>query len=517
MQGLSNCSIRPPVGCLILALYLLASATVMAQIPYLQMRLNGPGNGYEYIYALNEVGSNIVVTSGTERLTGGPWAMCSVAFDSEGNVLSKDELYYDSVAIINGYRDPTIQFDESILLGGTLKWGEDSLVPIITRVSSSGTISSPIIINDNFKRASFVDGVENDDGSLTLLGSIITDTGYLDFLLVKADVSGNIKWVKSYGTDTWDQGLSICKGPDGGFFLGGESRAFAGGANNNIFIIRVDSNGKEIWRNHWGGYYGDIFGNLEYNPDVGLLFTGYKSRDQGAQFGSCAYIMLVDEEGGIAWDQCFTDVIGDTMAFSLFNVGRFLTNGNIIVAGEGNVLVNSTSRRRPVAVILDDEGNVLRMRAYTAMIEKRSFGWFEDIKELSDGRIIAGGVYVPDTSNAQDTGNQDILIVELDENGCEYPGCQPPIGVGEVEFSESHSLRAYPNPFNSSIRFEIPPVVGQLSIYSMSGSLIDQVICSDPEKTFVDYSNPSMGRGIYLVTFTSDQLNQFMNARIVKL
>lgn len=82
---------------------------------------------------------------------------------------------------------------------------------------------------------------------------------------------------------------------------------------------------------------------------------------------------------------------------------------------------------------------------------------------------------------------------------------------------EDYSLKAYPNPFNSSIRFELPPVVGQLSIYSISGNLIDQIHCSDPERTFVEYNAPELGQGIYFVTFSSKQLNYQLNARIVKL
>ncbi|NQV53586.1 MAG: T9SS type A sorting domain-containing protein [Flavobacteriales bacterium] len=507
---------RRPLGCLFIALSLLASTTVLAQAPYLQKRLNGPGNGLEYIYALDEIGSNLLITSGTRRLSGGPYAMCSVMLSPNGDLISKDELHSDSVGIVNGYRGSSIVVDDSIYLVGGLKWSQDSFLPAITPVGLNGEISTPRLIGD-FQQAGFYDAVLADDGSLMLFGSVTNDTGYVDFLLVKADVSGNIQWVKSYGTDTWDQGLSICKGPDGGFFLGGESRAFGSGSTYDIFIIRVDSNGKEIWRGDWGGDDSDWFGNLEYNPEAGLLFTGYMTYEQGVNQGSGAYVMLLNEYGDIIWDQHLSEPYGDTAYYSSFRVGRFLENGRIIVAGKGEVFNIFSSHDKPVAMILDIEGNILMHRIYTSVVKKKSLAWFEDIKELSDGRIIAGGVYVPDTSNAQDTGNQDILIVELDQNGCEYPGCQPPIGVEEVYFSAQETLKAYPNPFNSSIRFEIPPVVGQLSIYSMSGTLIDKLHCSDPDNPFVEYNAPELGRGIYFVTFSSKQLNYQLNARIVKL
>ncbi|NQV53585.1 MAG: right-handed parallel beta-helix repeat-containing protein [Flavobacteriales bacterium] len=82
---------------------------------------------------------------------------------------------------------------------------------------------------------------------------------------------------------------------------------------------------------------------------------------------------------------------------------------------------------------------------------------------------------------------------------------------------DDYALKAYPNPFNSNIRFEVPPVVGQLLIYSMSGTLIDQIHCSDPDNPLIEYGGTQMDQGVYFVTFRSKQLNYQLNARIVKL
>ncbi|NQV53218.1 MAG: T9SS type A sorting domain-containing protein [Flavobacteriales bacterium] len=495
---------------------LLVSLTIEAQTPYLQERLCGPGNGKEYVYSIDEVGSNIRITSGTRRISGGAYALCSILIKPDGEILSKDEIFYDSVGVTCGYRDPSIHLGDSIVLAGALKWNQDSVLPAIIGVDLTGKIATPRLINEGFQFGEFYDGVETGDGGMMLFGTVTTDTGYVDFLAVRVNADGEVQWMKTYGTTTWDQGLAICKGPDGGFFLGGETRGYGNGADYNILIIRVDSNGKEIWRGDWGGYYSDWFGNLEYNPNVGLLFTGTKAREQGGSLGPGAYVMLLDEDGEIIWDQFLTDSYGDTSSFSSFRVGRFLENGTIMVAGRGERFDIFSSESKPAAMILDYQGNVLMKRIYTSFVKEESIAWFEDLEQLNDGRIIATGVYIPDNSNAQDTGNQDILIVELDENGCEYPGCQPPLGQENIKATPSISdWKVFPNPAMDVITLSCGLVSNGLTEVRMYNTAGQQVLQQSFSGTNVDVRVAYLATGVYFLEISSVERDEVWRTKLV--
>ncbi len=64
-----------------------------------------------------------------------------------------------------------------------------------------------------------------------------------DVFLMKVDTAGNYKWGKLYGTSSNDQGLGICKAPNGGYFVAGwrnDSRTATG------ILLSVNSNGKQL-------------------------------------------------------------------------------------------------------------------------------------------------------------------------------------------------------------------------------------------------------------------------------
>ena len=203
-----------------------------------------------------------------------------------------------------------------------------------------------------------------------------------------------------------------------------------------------------------------------------MLVTGSKSGEK-FNYGDDPYVMLLDEDGEMKWNHHFTQTFEDTSAYNYFTNGKFIQDDKIILVGTGEVFDIISFEWRPIAVMLNHKGKILMQRMYTSVVNEKSHAWFEDVRQLSDGRIIAGGVYLPDTTNAQDTGNQDILIVELDENGCEYPGCQPPLGLEEVMEGEGVSaMHVFPNPGNGHFTIQCQEPVRSWSLTGLDGRLL---------------------------------------------
>ncbi len=83
--------------------------------------------------------------------------------------------------------------------------------------------------------------------------------GYDDIFLMKIDTAGNYKWGNIFGTNGVDEGRSICKAPNKGYFL-------AGAINNSGIasgiLLSVDSNGSQVDMNRVNGTSG---GGIYFN------------------------------------------------------------------------------------------------------------------------------------------------------------------------------------------------------------------------------------------------------------
>ncbi|MCD6572844.1 MAG: hypothetical protein J7K95_01955, partial [Thermoplasmata archaeon] len=98
---------------------------------------------------------------------------------------------------------------------------------------------------------------ENYDGELSVIHQTI-DGGYIitgncngDAGLIKIDENGNIEWEKTFGGSSSDSACSIKQTQDGGYILTGSTNSYgAGGAD--LWIIRTDVNGAELWNITYG-------------------------------------------------------------------------------------------------------------------------------------------------------------------------------------------------------------------------------------------------------------------------
>ena len=211
------------------------------------------------------------------------------------------------------------------------------------------------------------------------------------------------------------------------------------------------------------------------------------------------YIRKMDDSGSLIWDRIFErDLVKGYPRF--FRAGLVLTNGRIIAAGPGSIAFSdSNAHNAPWVVILDSNGKVLSNRGYTSIFNgPLSAAEFEDIRPTVDGGFIAGGMYLP---YAGDTGNQDMFVLKLDSAGCEYPGCQPPLGI-QTPKQESVSFTVYPNPFNTGITFDVGQAeVDEIIITDIRGVLVDRIIMDDKQSK-ATWNSGKMAAGIYIATIS---------------
>ncbi|MEA3455091.1 MAG: hypothetical protein U9R26_01160 [Campylobacterota bacterium] len=115
-----------------------------------------------------------------------------------------------------------------------------------------------------------------------------------DVYVVKTDKQGKIVWQNTYGGNRDDEGYAVTQSPDGGYVIVGRSESFSRRNGFELYLLKIDSNGKLIWERTYGDESDDAGHDIIATED-GYLIVGEKktkiSRD------SNVWILKVDLKG----------------------------------------------------------------------------------------------------------------------------------------------------------------------------------------------------------------------------
>ncbi|MEM1001713.1 MAG: serine hydrolase domain-containing protein [Bacteroidota bacterium] len=124
--------------------------------------------------------------------------------------------------------------------------------------------------NISFKKTTnlqFQPKIQTEFGSIqvTTIGSRTGDSS--DILLTANYPNGNEIWNRQFGGSSYDKASSIVATDDGYLIIG--STSSYGKGNYNVYAIKVDKSGNEIWQNAFGESYN------EYGYTADITDTGY--------------------------------------------------------------------------------------------------------------------------------------------------------------------------------------------------------------------------------------------------
>lgn len=448
----------------------------LAQTPYLFKRISADVNSIEYNLNVRELNNqNLFIAFSSIPDSSPYWTLNILNFSTQGDsVLQKLIIGADSSLPTLGYSSSTSFKNNRAVIGG----GSTSKLPYQNRDPTLISINLDNFSLDYFKQEAR-DSL-NFYGQSKFLSNSIVAIGYDDleheegsYLVSKHKLNGDLLWTKTFGTSYFDVGTSIIESELGQLYLFGGSRGYGSepGFYNQTLLIKTDSLGNELWRTTWGGYFDDCANNLAATPDGGVIACGCFSSEppNGNENVVFGYIRKMDSNGNLIWDYKFPDKsLNQGGRANTYNVCRVLENGNIVAVGSGyNWNADSlTDRIAPRAIILDKNGKVLMERAYTSLIGDYSSAEFQDIQPTADGGFIAGGTYYPSQG---DTGNQDAFIVKLDERGCEFAECQPPLAVKELSDEVGFELRVWPNPAQDILNIQASSTIKEVHIFDQMG------------------------------------------------
>jgi hypothetical protein len=189
--------------------------------------------------------------------------------------------------------------------------------------------------------------VATQDGGCAAIGSLGIYT-----YLVKTDSLGNLQWQRTYETKSYSLGTSIIELPDSGYVFSCNTWTSSTDKKSyDAYLLRTKSDGRLVWRKKFGGDDLDVFSRVRPTGDGGFVAVG-STRSYGAG-GQDIYLLKVDSQGRLIWEKTFGGEFDD----GGYNFDVTSDGGFIITGSKG---VNSKGTNRQIYLIkTDDHGNVI--------------------------------------------------------------------------------------------------------------------------------------------------------------
>jgi hypothetical protein len=168
------------------------------------------------------------------------------------------------------------------------------------------------------------------DGGYIIVGTTRSfGAGKEDVYLVKTDSDGNKVWEKTFGGEDADTGECVVEAKDGGYVIVGSTESFGAGSDD-VYVIKTDSEGNEIWEKTFGSEEGDEGHCIRLTSDGGYIIVGETHISAGANYASI-YLIKIDALGNRIWEKSFGGKY--TMYFFGRSVTQVSDGGYVIVGG----------------------------------------------------------------------------------------------------------------------------------------------------------------------------------------
>jgi outer membrane protein assembly factor BamB len=269
---------------------------------------------------------------------------------------------YGSLGTDIAYSVQALADGGAIVAGATSSYGADMKDMYLFRTDASGnelwhrTFGGP---GEDFANAVRV----LDAGGYVLAGQYTRgpSDGREDMYLVRTDPDGNEVWSMTYGGDEWDLAHDVIALDDGGFLLAGHTSSFGAGGTD-AYVVRTDADGNEVWSQTYGTEYNEYIFAARELPDRGFVLAGTTFSDSTADFA--ALLIRIDSDGTEVWTELY-DNDYDDVALDV----DVLDDGGFILAGWTNP--QGLTGIDAYLVRTDDEGDLVWQARYGGPFDDR--------------------------------------------------------------------------------------------------------------------------------------------------
>jgi hypothetical protein len=222
-----------------------------------------------------------------------------------------------------------------------------------------------------------------------------------DKFFIKTDpvVQRNETFRKTFGGTKSELGMFVQQTTDGGYIITGSTKSYGNGLDD-VYLIKTDNTGNEIWNRTYGGTDGDWCYCVQQTSDGGYILTGVANYDGS---NSDAWLIKTDSTGNMEWNRIF----GGTLADEFFYVqqtadGGYIISGDTKSFGAGNADL--------WLIKTDSTGNEIWNRTYGG-----TYNEFWGFVQMTND----GGYIISVSTNSYGTGEYDVLMIKTDSDGIE--------------------------------------------------------------------------------------------------
>ncbi|MCK4654229.1 MAG: T9SS type A sorting domain-containing protein [Candidatus Cloacimonetes bacterium] len=336
----------------------------------------------------------------------------------------------------------------------------------------------------------------SDDGYIISGHSQFLGSNNEDICLIKTNSNGNTEWVNFYGGTNYEIGYWTQQTSDGGYIIVGYTTSFGNG-NEDIYLVKTDASGTIEWTNTYGGTGTDFGYSVQQTSDDGYVIVGFTD-----SFGAGSYDVYVVK----------TDAVGDTMWTRTFGGANFDKGYSIQAISDGTYIVSGTTRSfgDPAGDVyllkLDSSGDIIWSGTYGEANDDR--GW--SVQQTGDENYIVCGYTCS-------TGSADVYLLKIAGEGT---------GIeNSVVLQEKIFVSNYPNPFNPSTTISFSLISEstentELIIYNLKGQEIRQYSIFNNQSSIIwdgkDDNGNNVSSGIYLYKITSGNFTSIKKMILMK-
>ncbi len=241
----------------------------------------------------------------------------------------------------------------------------------------------------------------------------LTNHGLFDIYLIKLDAAGAVEWQGLYGGNDDDRAASIVQLTDNRYAVVGDSYStnWAGinKGNNDLLVMRVDSNGAAGWAVRFGGAGFDYGGGLRQDYTGNIIAVGSTRASASSDLNILA--VKLTTTGGSIWQQTF----GGNSEDGAYGVG-LATDGGYLIAGR--------SQSNNLGATYHGGGDlyVSKITAAGGLAWQNLYGgtgneYARSIEETAGGDILVAGYSASTTVDGlEGHGSTDFFVLKLDQS-----------------------------------------------------------------------------------------------------
>jgi hypothetical protein len=340
---------------------------------------------------VQETGDTIMVLGNTHSFGSGDSDIWLIKLDSNGTEIWNKT--FGGEAYDYGKCFQQAEDGGYIIVGGTYSYGKENCDLYIIKIEANGTEEwEKAIGGTQYDAATFV--IETPDDYLVVVGNTYSfGSGDSDIWLIKLDSNGTEIWSKFFGGAKYDDARCVRATLDGGYIIAGETESYEN-SSLDIWIIKTDSNGTELWNKTFGGVNDDVCNDIRQISNDKYIIAGHT---QSFSNSWDAWIICIDSNGTEIWNKTFGGKADDGAS----SITQTSDSGYIIVG-----YTNTYSK---------DEGDlwIIKTDSNGTELWNKTFGGNKDdsgvwVQRTKDGNYIIAGY-----TNSYGKGKSDIWIMKI--------------------------------------------------------------------------------------------------------